>query len=320
MPTTQQNLVQMALDGYCVPTPLWDSSTQPLAKGKCMSRPTTIAVDGRRIRVRVDGDPGQPAVLLLHGLSRSLEDWVPLFQRLAGYRTIALDMPGFGFSTRLAEPMSLTALARGVAGALDALDERRRIHVVGNSLGGAVALRLLTLQPERVASMVLVNSAGFGSEVSPLIRMLAIPGFGSFAARHPSRASARMAERSIYADKALATRERIDHALAIARQPEVGPALHEIACELGTGRGIRRRWRVALLAEAARFPRPTLVVWGDRDRILPPHQLNAARRLLPHATTRLFEGIGHMPQIECPDEFAELLTDFMSSLPSSLLT
>lgn len=277
------------------------------------STPATIVVDGRRTRVRVDGDPGRPAILLLHGLGRSLEDWVPLCERLGGYRTIAPDMPGFGFSTRPAGLMSLPALARAVGGALDVLGERRPVHVVGNSLGGAVALQLLALHPQRVASLVLVGSAGFGSEVNPIVRMLATPFIGSFAARHTTRASARMIEGAIYADPALATSERIDHALAIAKQPEAGPALHEIARELSTGRGVRRKWRADLIAEATRYPRPTLIVWGDRDRILPVRHLDVARRLLPGAKTKLFEGIGHMPQIECSDEFAAVLIGFTSS-------
>ena len=54
-------------------------------------------------------------------------------------------------------------------------------------------------------------------------------------------------------------------------------------------------------------------MWGDRDRILPVRHLNTARRLLPHAKTHLFTGIGHMPQIECPDEFAELVREFLAS-------
>jgi pimeloyl-ACP methyl ester carboxylesterase len=281
-----------------------------------MNTPDIIDVHGRRTRVRVDGDPDRAAILFLHGIGRSLEDWAPQFHRLAGYRIIALDMHGFGFSTRPAGPMSLQTLAQGAAGTLDMLGEKRPLHVVGNSLGGAVALQLLTLHPERVASLALVNNAGFGSEVSWIVRMLAVPGIGSFAARHPSRASARMAERAIYADSSLATTERIIHGLAIARQPEAGPALHELCRTLGTGRGVRRQWQDDLLAEAVKYPRPTLIVWGDRDRILPVHQLNTARRLLPHAQTRVFQGVGHMPQIERPDEFAELLTGFITSLPS----
>ncbi len=60
-------------------------------------------------------------------------------------------------------------------------------------------------------------------------------------------------------------------------------------------------------------PRPTLIVWGDRDRILPAHHLTAASGLLPHAETFLFAGIGHMPQIECPDKFAELVLGFLAT-------
>jgi pimeloyl-ACP methyl ester carboxylesterase len=284
-----------------------------------MSKPSIIDVDGRRTRVRVDGHPDRPVILLLHGIGRSLEDWAPQYQRLdrlLGYRTIALDMPGFGFSTRPAAPMSLPVLARGVARTLDVLGERRPLHVVGNSLGGAVALQLLALQPERVASLILVGSAGFGSEVNPMLRMLATPGFGSVMARHTTRTGARLIEREIYADSSFATQERIDHALAIARQPEAGPTLHELACELGTFRGIRRKWRVELLAEAAKHPRPTMIMWGERDRILPVDQLAAARRLLPHAQTHVFAGVGHMPQIECPHRFAELLNGFISSSPT----
>jgi pimeloyl-ACP methyl ester carboxylesterase len=279
-----------------------------------MTTPNVIEVHGCPTRVRVAGDPDSPAILLLHGIGRSLEDWAPQFHRLASYRTIALDMHGFGFSARHAGPMSLQTLAQGAADTLDVLGEKRPLHIVGNSLGGAVALQLLTRQPERVASLALVNSAGFGAKVSWLVRMLATPGIGGFAARHPTRASARMAERAIYADPALATRERIDHGLAIGRQPGVGPALHDLCRALGTLKGVRHQWQHDLLAEAGKYPRPTLIVWGDRDRILPVSQINTARRLLPHARTRIFQRIGHMPQVECPDEFAELLTGFLSTL------
>jgi len=73
-----------------------------------VSTPTFVAVDGRRTRVRVDGNPDNPPVLLLHGVGRSLEDWAPQWNRLAGsYRVITLDIPGFGFSSRPTESMTL---------------------------------------------------------------------------------------------------------------------------------------------------------------------------------------------------------------------
>jgi pimeloyl-ACP methyl ester carboxylesterase len=274
---------------------------------------TTTTVNERRTRLRVAGDPAQPPILLLHGLGRSLEDWEPQYCRLTEYRTIAIDMPGFGFSARRPGPISLRVLAQAVADTLDTLGETRPLHVIGNSLGGAVALQMLTLQPQRVATLVLVDSAGFGSEMHPLLRLLATPIIGGLAARHSTRASALMTERLIFADSSLATRERIDHAMEIARQPGTGTVVHELSCVLSTSRGARPEWRNSLLAEASYHPRPTLIVWGDRDRLLPPTLFEAARKILPHAQHHLFSGVGHMPQIEAPDEFAELIRGFIQS-------
>ena len=280
-----------------------------------MSTPTFVAVDGRRTRVRVDGNPDNPPVLLLHGVGRSLEDWAPQWNRLAGsYRVITLDIPGFGFSSRPTESMTLASLARGVVDTLDALGEQRPLHVIGNSLGGAVALQLLIQRPERVASLVLVNSAGFGREVTMLLRMLALPVIGRLATRRTTRASARMLERSIFADRSLASRQRIEHAVAIGRQPDSGVVMREIAGELATGRGVKDGWRAELSSAAEQHPRPTLIIWGDRDRVLPAHHLETAQRLMPHAKTHLFDGVGHMPQIECPDEFADLVLAFFADV------
>ena len=278
-----------------------------------MSSPTSIVVNGRRTRVRVEGDATEPPIVLLHGIGRSLEDWEPQHFRLTDYRTIALDMPGFGFSNRPSGPMSLPVLAQAVVETLDVLGEQRPAHVMGNSLGGAVALQLLALQPQRVATLVLVSSGGFGSELHPIVRLTAVPVIGRLATRCTTRASARIVERAIFADPSLVTRARIDHALEIARQPDTGAVVHETARLLSTGRGIRPEWRNKLIAEASKHPRPTLVVWGERDRILPACHLEAARRLLPHARHHLFAGIGHMPQIESADEFAELAADFIRS-------
>jgi pimeloyl-ACP methyl ester carboxylesterase len=278
-----------------------------------VSTPTFVAVDGRRTRVRVDGDPDNPPVLLLHGVGRSLEDWATQWERLAGdYRVITLDIPGFGFSSRPSEPVTLVTLAQGVADTLDTLGELRPLRVIGNSLGGAVALQLLVMQPRRVASLVLVNSAGFGREVTLLLRMLTLPVIGSMATRLTTRAGARMLERTIFADRSLAGRQRIEHAIAIGRQPDSGVVMHEIARELATSRGVKQRWRTELSSAAMQHPCPTLVIWGDRDRVLPAHHLDAARRIVPHAKTHLFTGIGHMPQIECPDEFADVVLDFLA--------
>jgi pimeloyl-ACP methyl ester carboxylesterase len=279
----------------------------------------SINVKGRRTRVLVEGDADRPPILLVHGFGRSLEDWETQFLplRQAGYRVIAPDLPGSGFSDRLPTSTTLPGLAQGVLETLDAIGESRPLHVMGNSMGGAVALQLLTSAPDRVATLNLVSSAGFGPQLHPMIRLAGIPVIGAVASRHPSRPSARMLERLIYVDPSFATDERIDHALTLARRPDNAAVMHEIAHSLVTFRGIRPQWREELMSEVSKHPRPTLVLWGDRDRILPGRQVDAVRRLLPHARLHLFRAVGHMPQVEAAERFTELTLDFLGSQSDS---
>ncbi|WP_214402996.1 alpha/beta fold hydrolase [Pseudonocardia lacus] len=279
-----------------------------------------VAVGGARIHVRDTGDRGLPTVVALHGIGRTLQDWEPQHDRLAvGRRMISLDLPGFGFSDRLPRTGSpprdaddvLPDLADGVLATLDALDETGPVHVLGNSLGGAVALQVLAGRPARVRSLTLVNSAGFGREVTAALRLLAVPGLGKLLLR-PSRGSTRRAEQALFADPAFATEERVDHAMAVAQRPGTATAFLEAGRALGTFRGVRTDWRTRLLEGVAAHPRPTLILWGDRDRVLPPHHLRAALDLLPHAQTHVYGGVGHMPQVERADEVGRLVGAFLA--------
>jgi pimeloyl-ACP methyl ester carboxylesterase len=278
----------------------------------------TLTVEGGEVRVRVEGPGDGPPLVLLHGIGRSLEDWDLQFPLLSPtHRVIALDMPGFGYSARRPEPATLAALARGVLSTLDALGEARPVHLIGNSLGGAVSLQLLALAPDRVASLVLVNSAGFGAEVTYILRMMAIPGLGRFLLNRPSRAGLAHAERALYANRTLASRERVAHALRLGRQPGAAQFMDEIMRSLGTFRGVLPQWRTDLLAAVAAHPRPMLIVWGDRDRILPPRQFEAAKLAFPQARTHLFPNTGHMPHIERPEELARLVSEFVAEASST---
>lgn len=273
-----------------------------------------VGVRGARIHVRENGDPTGDPVLLLHGIGRSLEDWEPQQSRLSdAYRVISVDMPGFGLSQRLPESTTLRTLAEGVLGALDALGERRPVHVMGNSLGGAVAMQLSARAPDRVRTLTLVNSAGFGKEVTVVLRLLAIPGLGRGMLGAADRNAMRRTERALFFDGSFVTEERIDHAVKVGQQPGSAAVFLEAARALGTLRGVSRGWRSALLAEVAAHPKPTLVVWGERDLILPAHHLRAAQRMLPWAQTHVFADTGHMPQVEKADEFAKLTRGFLAA-------
>ncbi|MEU4620946.1 alpha/beta fold hydrolase [Actinoplanes sp. NPDC023801] len=267
------------------------------------------------MRLHESGDPATPPVLLLHGIGRSLEDWALQHPLLDGdYRVISIDMPGFGLSRRMPSPTTLAVLADGVWATLDTLGETRPVHLMGNSLGGAVSMAMLAAAPDRVSTLTLVNSAGFGKEVTVALRLLAVPGIGRQMLRRIDRLTAPRMERMIFADRTLVTPERIEMAIRIARQPDFVPVYLEIAKELGGLRGVAAAWRTELLAGIAASAKPTMLIWGERDLILPSKHLAAARAAFPHAQSHLFPRCGHMPQIECPDEFAGLVRPMLAGV------
>ncbi|MEU3454535.1 alpha/beta fold hydrolase [Micromonospora sp. NPDC006766] len=269
-----------------------------------------LMVAGRRVRCRITGDG--PPVVLLHGIGRTLDDFADQHELLGrDHRVISVDLPGHGGSAPLQPPHTLPALAAAVAETLDAAGVTGPAHLVGNSLGGAVAMRIAADDPARAASLVLVNSAGFGRQVTVALRLLALRPLGRLLLR-PHPAIARRVERAIFHDPAYVTQERVATALAVARQPHSARVMLELVGSLGTWRGVRPRWREELLDAVAALDLPTLVVWGDRDLILPASHLANARARLPKARCHLFRDTGHMPQVERAAAFHALVTQFWS--------
>ncbi|NUT96857.1 MAG: alpha/beta fold hydrolase, partial [Saccharothrix sp.] len=260
-------------------------------------------------------------VVLVHGIGRSLEDWQDAQDRLATtFRVVNLDLPGFGLTPRLRAKPGLPTFARAVVGVLDALGEHRPVHLMGNSLGGAVAMTVATTAPDRVASLVLVNSAGFGREANlPLRPMLyrvlsALPVLGARFRPLARDAGLRLTE-ALFADPAFATPERVRHAAKVGRQPDFRATFVGTLLSLGLPvAGSRPGWRRALLAAVARAGKPVLVVWGDRDTVLPVKHFHAAVATLPGVRGHLFPATGHMPQIERVDEFTALAADFVGGV------
>ena len=267
-----------------------------------------VLVRGLRTRYRVDGDG--PPVVLLHGIARTHADWTEQHELLSDrFRVYSVDLAGFGGSDPLPGRYSLQALASFVEDFLDAVGVDEPAHLVGNSLGGAVAMQVSVRAPARVRTLALVNSAGFGKEVTVALRILAVRGLAKLLLR-PSRNGARRMERALYFDRSFVTDERVDYTWRIATRPHGAKVMLDLARNLGTVRGVRQAWRDELMVAVASRKVPTLVVWGDRDLILPAAHLEAARTLLPHARFHLFRDTGHMPQIERAEELGKLLVDF----------
>lgn len=256
---------------------------------------------------------GSP-ILLLHGIGRSLEDWDAVAPVLArDHEVYAIDLAGYGRTPRVGGKTTLLSLARAVIAFLDEVGENRPVRLVGNSLGGAVSMQVAVLAPQRVAAVVLVNSAGFGADVTVALRAMAVPILG----RWLTRASAKNAVRTVHGivyDRNHWTEAQVAHTLALSRRKGAKAVMRETANDLGTWRGIRPQWREQLLPAFATLAIPTLIIWGDKDYILPATHFEAAKLALPQARSHLFSKAGHMPQIERADEFTELVESFLTEV------
>jgi pimeloyl-ACP methyl ester carboxylesterase len=277
-------------------------------------RQEEITAYGHRVCFRVAGDAG-PVVVLIHGVTGSSAHWEPVMPLLAErFTVIAPDLLGHGESAKPRGDYSLGAYATGVRDLLIALGHPRAT-VVGHSLGGGIAMQFAYQFPERSDRLVLMSSGGLGEEVHLVLRAGTLPGAELVL---PVLASARVRA-------AVAT---MGKALGVLRlQP--GPDLTEVARGIGslaesdaraaflhTLRAVidHRGQRVSALDRLhLTEDMPSLLVWGERDPIIPVAHARVARGAMPGSRLELLPGAGHFPQLEQPLEVARVLTDFIES-------
>ncbi len=262
---------------------------------------TWVTVDGIRVRtLRRDpagGGKGTP-VVLLHGFGGDLNNWLFNIDALAAkHPVIAIDLPGHGASDVKLPGTSLEALAGFVVGVLDHLDVER-VHVVGHSMGGAIAAQMAQDHAGRVASVALVCSAGLGDEIDGDY----IRGFVDADGR---RALKPVVEK-LFADPALVTRQLLDDLLKYKRLDGVTALLGQLADGLFPGGRQAEQPGRALGAKAP----PMLVVWGEQDRIVPAAHAKAAPA---GAKVHVLPGAGHMVMMEKAGEFNALLAAHVSA-------
>lgn len=249
-------------------------------------------VDGLRVRYARRGERGGAPLLFIHGYGGDLGNWLFNLDALAeGREVLALDLPGHGQSDARLPGASLGALADFVARFLDHLDVER-VHAVGHSMGGAIAAKLALSHPTRVASVVLVNSAGLGPEINT--------GYTEGFVGAESRRELKPVVEQLFADPSLVSRQLLDDLLKYKRLDGVTGVLTELGQALFGGG--RQAEVPALELEGSGVP--LLVVWGAEDRIIPAaHAQNAPAG----AKVKVFDGAGHMVMMEKANDFNALL-------------
>jgi pyruvate dehydrogenase E2 component (dihydrolipoamide acetyltransferase) len=255
--------------------------------------PETVDVRGLRIRYLRSGE-GEPALVLLHGFGGDLNNWLFNTEVLAEKRTVyALDLPGHGGSTKLAG--GFKDLVDALAGFLDALGVGRA-HFAAHSLGGAVALQYALDNPDRVESLVLIDSAALGTEINADY----IDGFLEAGKRRELKDVLKL----LFADPELVTRQMVDDVLRYKRLDGVQEALQALANELFPG----GRQSVLLAPRLGEVRAPVLVIWGAADRVLP---VAHAQGLPRDVRVEVLDEQGHSPHLEAANEVNRLIGTFL---------
>lgn len=275
-----------------------------------------VEVADRPVNV-VDVGSGPP-VVLIHGHSGAWQNWLEQIPVLARrHRVIAMDLPGFGASPLPRDAITISGYGRIVDELLGTLGVSAA-GVVGNSMGGFVGLELAISAPERVERLVLVSAAGVATRYAgvPLSVMdrwseRVLGRAGRWTAPEPSRA-ARLARRRRLRRLGFTLLsphpERIDPRLLYENLVASGP-------KPGAPRAAAEIARYDVRDRLGEIGCPTLVVWGDRDRIVPPSSADEFVRLIPNARKVVFEDCGHVPMIEQPERFNRLVEDFLDEAP-----
>lgn len=258
--------------------------------------PRDIDAGGKRLRVLDIGAGDAVPVLLVHGFGADLNGWMFTQPALAEHRrAVALDLPGHGGSTKQLDGAAAENFAAAVDGALDALGIERA-HLVGHSLGGAVALTRASGRPDRVASLTLIAPAGFGPDINA--------GFITGFVRAQRRREMQEVLALLVHDAALVSRQMVEDVLRYKRLDGVQAALEAIADEWFPN-GIQRIRRGAALEG---LTIPVQLIWGRNDRIIPAAQGEALAGRVP---VHILDGAGHLPHMEKAGEVNRLIEDFI---------
>lgn len=260
-----------------------------------------LIVDSSRIRY-IDTGTG-PDVVLIHGLAASVYSWrhtiMPLAQ--SGYRVIAFDNRGFGFSDQPGTGYSNAAYVDLLFGLLDSLRIGDAV-LVGHSMGGAIAAEAALARPERVRGLVLVDAAGLGVRWPFMLRAARWPIVGAVFDRFRGRGATARILRMLYADPTRVTDQDVDQYYAPLAQPGAGRAL----------RGVLREFRFdQLRGRVDSISAPTLVVWGSGDRLIPPTVGQSVVLDLPRGAFVMVPGAGHALPEEDPGAFNRTLLAFL---------
>jgi pimeloyl-ACP methyl ester carboxylesterase len=273
-------------------------------------------VDGVRIHYQEAGDEDAPPLILIHGFISSNLIWSNTLLPLAnaGFRVIAPDLPGYGYSDKPKDARyTIDEQARAVTRLMDGLGIQTAT-IVGASYGGAIAATLALDYPERVEKLILVGAVSNDeAKKKLLLRISRSPIIGDVVTPLflGSRWVLRKRMQNMYRRMGKPINERM-----IASR-------HHLLATANTHRAMirtARHWSAnRIQKEASLIRRPTMLLWGDQDDHIPLDHAMRLRDAVPNARLIVFRNCGHLPPAECPEKFVEVVADFCQTRQSEPL-
>lgn len=278
-------------------------------------RQTDITLHGHRVAYRVAGDPALPVLLLIHGITSSSVTWDPVIPALAEHaHVIAPDLLGHGDSDKPRGDYSLGAFANGMRDLLHHLGHESAT-VVGHSLGGGVAMQFGYQYPEYCERLVLVCSGGLGREVSWALRAATLPGvefvlplIANVRVHHAGMAVSRLLRRLPIRPRPSVVELARGYA-TLSDSPSLSAFVHTLRSVVEPGGQRVDASDRHYLAEG----RPTLIVWGAHDTVIPVAHAYAAHANIPGSLLEIFEQSEHFPHMDEPNRFARVLLAFLAT-------
>lgn len=257
------------------------------------------------------------AVILLHGIACSVLEWQKNIEALAArHQVYAIDLVGSGLSDKPRdEDYSLRRLAQFV---LEFMITQKidRAHLVGNSLGGRLAIECALIAPERLLSIALIAPAGVGRKAMINFRLASLPVLGELLTT-ANRAGLKMLWRLAFYDQSLVTPEFVETKYQLAKQPGAQAAFLKTLRGFVGFRGFPAKQVTDLQTAMQTINTPTQVIWGRQDKALPFDQASIVSRYIPKVKAQVFNHCGHMPQFELPERVNPLLLGFWSDVEAA---
>ncbi|HEY8740199.1 MAG TPA: alpha/beta fold hydrolase [Candidatus Dormibacteraeota bacterium] len=261
--------------------------------------PYALAQDGARIYYRVGGRRRMEPLVLIMGLGWDMSGWDLLLPHVADFRVLRLDNRGTGRSDKPDRAYSIKQMAGDVVRCMNAAG-MDSAHVYGASLGSMIAQELALSYPARVRSLIL------GCPSPGIIALPASPQWLRLA----------LGRQPVTAEQSFMRAARLLYGVSLTERPEaVEEVMHRRLAVRVSPVGIRRQFEAVLrwssLRRLRRIGVPTLVIHGDRDRLIPVGNGRIIARLVPGARLHIFEGAGHVYGTDLPDEHLEVVLDFL---------